>query len=38
MLTVPEGSHQVIISNKGTSGVKQIEVRRDVELELDVGD
>lgn len=38
LLTVPEGSHQVIISNKGTSGVKQIEVRRDTELELDVGD
>lgn len=38
MLTVPEGSHQVIISNKGTSGVRQIEVRKDVELELDVGD
>lgn len=38
MLTVPEGNHQVIISNKGTSGVKQIEVRRNVELELDVGD
>lgn len=38
MLTVPEGSHQVIISNKGTSGVKQIEVRKDTELELDVGD
>lgn len=38
MLAVPEGSHQVIISNKGTSGVKQIEVRKDVELELDVGD
>lgn len=38
MLTVPEGDHQVIISNKGTSGVKQIEVRRNVELELDVGD
>lgn len=38
MLTVPEGSHQVIISNKGTSGVKQIDVRRNVELELDVGD
>ena len=38
MLTVPEGSHQVIISNKGTSGVKQIEVRKDVELELDVGE
>ena len=38
MLTVPEGSHQVIISNKGTSGVKQIEVHKDMELELDVGD
>lgn len=38
MLTVPEGSHQVILSNKGTSGVKQIDVRKNVELELDVGD
>lgn len=38
MLTVPVGNHQVIISNKGTSGVKQIEVRKDMELELDVGD
>lgn len=38
MLTVPEGNHQVIISNKGTSGVKQIEVRKNTELELDVGD
>ena len=38
MLTVPEGSHQVVISNKGTSGVKQIEIRKDTELELDVGD
>lgn len=38
LLTVPEGKHQVIISNKGTSGVKQIEVRRNMELELDVGD
>lgn len=38
MLTVPEGSHQVIISNKGTSGVKQITVRRNIEVELDVGD
>lgn len=38
LLTVPEGKHQVIISNKGTSGVKQIEIRRNMELELDVGD
>lgn len=38
MLAVPEGSHQVVISNKGTNGVKQIEVRKDTELELDVGD
>ena len=38
MLTVPEGSHQVVISNKGTSGTKQIEIRKDTELELDVGD
>ena len=38
MFTVPEGRHQVIISNKGTSGVREIEVRKNVELELDVGD
>lgn len=38
LLTVPEGKHQVIISNKGTSGVKQVDVRRNMELELDVGD
>jgi len=38
LLTVPEGEHQVVISNKGTSGVKQITVRKDMELELDVGD
>ncbi len=38
LLTVPEGEHQVVISNKGTSGVKQIEVRKNMELELDVGD
>lgn len=38
LLTVPEGKHQVIISNKGTSGVKQIEIRRNMEVELDVGD
>lgn len=38
LLTVPEGNHQVVISNKGTSGVKDIEVRKDMELELDVGD
>lgn len=38
MLVVPEGEHQVIISNKGTSGTKQIQVRRNVEIELDVSD
>lgn len=38
LLTVPEGEHQVVISNKGTSGVKQITVRKNMELELDVGD
>lgn len=38
MLTVPEGSQQVILSNKGTSGTKQIQVVRGQEVDLDVGD
>lgn len=38
LLTVPEGSQQVIISNKGTSGTKQIQVERNKEIDLDVGD
>lgn len=38
LLVVPEGIHQVVISNKGTSGVKEIDVRRNIELTLDVGD
>lgn len=37
LLVVPEGEHQVVISNKGTSGTKDILVRRNVETELDVG-
>ncbi len=38
LFTVPEGEHQVVISNKGTSGVKKITVYKNMELELDVGD
>lgn len=38
LLTVPEGSQQVIVSNHGTSGTKNIQVERDKEVDLDVGD
>jgi len=38
LLTVPEGNQQVIISNHGTSGTKNIQVERDKEIDLDVGD
>jgi len=35
---VPEGIHQIVISNKGTSGVKEVDVRRNIEITVDVGD
>jgi len=38
LLTVPEGKHEVLVSNNGNSGVKQIQVERGKELELDIGD
>ncbi len=38
LLTVPEGTQNVVISNKGVSGSKTIHVERGKELSLDVGD
>lgn len=38
LITVPEGKYQVIISNKGGGGTKEIKVDRNEEIELDIGD
>lgn len=38
LLTVPEGRYQVNISNKGGGGVKLVEIRRNEETCLDIGD
>lgn len=38
LLVVPEGIHQIVISNKGTSGIKEVDVRRNIEITVDVGD
>lgn len=38
LLTVPEGSYEVNISNKGGGGVKNVVIRRNEESMLDIGD
>lgn len=38
LITVPEGSYQVVLDNKGIGCVKEITVERDKEVLLDVGD
>lgn len=38
LLTVPEGSYQVLISNKGGGGVKDVIINRNEETSLDIGD
>lgn len=38
LLLVPEGSYEVAISNKGGGGIKNIVVRRNQEITLDIGD
>ena len=38
LLTVPEGSYQVVLSNGDASVVKDVEIKRDKEVILDVGD
>lgn len=38
LFVVPEGSYQVSVSNKGSGGVKKVQILRDQETELDIGD
>lgn len=38
LLTVPEGSYEVLLTNGGSGGTKEISVSRGEEIELDVGD
>lgn len=38
LLTVPEGSYQVNISNKGGGGIKTVVINRNEETSLDIGD
>ncbi len=38
LLTVPEGSYQVNLSNNGSSGVKRVVINRNEETTLDIGD
>lgn len=38
LITVPEGSYQVVLDNNGVGCVKEITVERDKEVLLDVGD
>ena len=38
LLLVPEGNYEVNISNKGGGGIKNIEIRRNQETTLDIGD
>lgn len=38
LLTVPEGSYQVLVSNDGISGTKSVTIGRNQEVTLDLGD
>lgn len=38
LLVVPEGTYEVTISHKGTTGTKKVVINRNEEVELDVGD
>lgn len=38
ILTVPEGTYEVSVSNKGSSGIKTVVIERDQEAVMDVGD
>lgn len=38
LLTVPEGSYQVLVSNEGVSGIKEVTIGRNQEVTLDLGD
>lgn len=38
LLTVPEGNHQVFVTNNGNNGLKNIQLARNSEVEIDLGD
>ena len=38
LLTVPEGDYQVLLTNNGNRGIKNISIKRGEELDLDIGD
>lgn len=38
LLTVPEGDYQVLLTNNGNLGMKNISIKRGEELDLDIGD
>lgn len=38
LLTVPEGSYQVLVSTKGGGGIKSVIINRNEEVTLDIGD
>lgn len=38
LLTVPEGSYEVLVSNEGITGIKNVTVGRNQEVTLDLGD
>lgn len=38
LLTVPEGTYTMLISNQGVSGTKEVEIKRNEETEVDVAD
>ncbi|MBQ7832435.1 MAG: PEGA domain-containing protein [Lachnospiraceae bacterium] len=38
LLTVPEGSYEVLISNEGITGIKSVTIGRNQEVTLDLGD
>lgn len=38
LLSVPEGSYEVNITNKGGGGIKEVVIRRNEEVTLDIGD
>ena len=38
LLVVPEGDYEVLLTNTGISGVKDVSITRNTEIELDIGD
>ncbi len=38
LLTVPEGNYDILLSNNGVEATKKVEIKRDEETELDLGD